>query len=211
MQIRNCKSEFLIAGIRKKRFGMVEEMNKNELRKEMSVKRDNLTRQQIYEKSKCIFNNLINSELLTNVYKVFSFVSYKSECDTSFIIDYCLKKHMGLSVPRVNNDEMDFYSITGLQELKKGSYGILEPIGNNKTFPVSSDVIIMPGLVFDSEGNRIGYGGGYYDRYISRYKEGLHIAICFDCQVIDNDIIEINVNDITPDIIVTDKRIIDLR
>lgn len=105
---------------------------------------------------------------------------------------------------------MDFYVIRDKSELSIGSYGILEPVTDTIIYPDEKSLIIMPGLVFDTKGNRIGYGGGYYDKYISEYNLGLKAAICFDFQIIEENIIEVEDTDVVPDMIITDSRNIDV-
>ncbi len=104
---------------------------------------------------------------------------------------------------------MEFHEITSLEQLSEGAFGILEPIVNN---PVSenpewnsSNLMIVPGLVFDKTGNRIGYGGGYYDRYIHKYSDriGLKIAFAYDFQVFEH--VDIESFDEKIDGIITDE------
>lgn len=181
-------------------------MNKSELRKIMSVKRNSLTDEEKIHKSRKIFENLLDTSNLADVGCIFIFVSYRSECDTTPIIDYCIDNGIKVAVPRVNGDKMDFYVIRDKSELSIGSYGILEPVTDTIIYPDEKSLIIMPGLVFDTKGNRIGYGGGYYDKYISEYNLGLKAAICFDFQIIEENIIEVEDTDVVPDMIITDSR-----
>ena len=132
-------------------------MNKSELRKIMSVKRNSLTDEEKIHKSRKIFENLLDTSNLADVSCIFIFVSYRSECDTTPIIDYCIDNGIKVAVPRVNGDKMDFYVIRDKSELSIGSYGILEPVTDTIIYPDEKSLIIMPGLVFDTKGNRIGY------------------------------------------------------
>ena len=86
-------------------------MNKSELRKIMSVKRNSLTDEEKIYKSRKIFENLLDTSNLADVSCIFIFVSYRSECDTTPIIDYCIDNGIKVAVPRVNGDKMDFYVI----------------------------------------------------------------------------------------------------
>lgn len=183
-------------------------MTKSELRKSMSDKRNRLTTEEIYKKSADIFKNIINMGIFKNVKSVFTFVNYKSECDTSYIIDYCIANKIRIAVPKVNGERMDFYLIKSKADLLPGTFGILEPYTKEVVVPDESSVIIMPGLVFDSKGNRIGYGGGYYDKYISIHNLGIKVSICFDFQIIENNIIKSESTDIKPDFIVTENRVL---
>ncbi len=126
-------------------------MNKSELRKIMSVKRNSLTDEEKIYKSRKIFENLLDTANLADVSCIFIFVSYRSECDTTPIMDYCIDNGIKVAVPRVNGDKMDFYVIRDKSELSIGSYGILEPVTDTIIYPDEKSLIIMPGLVFDTK------------------------------------------------------------
>lgn len=200
-------------------------ISKKSLRHEMSCKRDMLMPHNISELSRKIYNNLISLNVLTQEISVLTYVSYKSEVKTDLIIEHCFNNDISVYVPRVAGKDMDFYKISSYSQLDYGAYGILEPTVQDiyidkcenscenyykhdiqKTY----DIIIMPGLIFDVQGNRLGYGGGYYDRYLNKHKNLYKIAICYDFQITDNNIIPAEPYDVKPDIIVTDKRIINV-
>ncbi len=111
------------------------------------------------------------------------YVSLPDEVDTLALIEDALTEGKMVCVP-VSLEEthtVDFYQITSLDELKPGTYGVLEPVpGKAKKvtwFPRPS-VCIVPGLVFDREGFRLGYGKGYYDRFLQRFR-GVKIGVCY--------------------------------
>lgn len=106
-------------------------------------------------------------------------------------------------VPKVNGREMDFYEITSMQDLKKGYRDILEPIDTLLPVHGISGIMVMPGLAFDRMGHRIGYGGGFYDRYIASQKNSLYkVAFAYDKQVFSK--ITVQEHDQTADCIVTE-------
>lgn len=196
-------------------------VSKKSLRHDMSCKRNMLTAQDIDILSEKIFSRLLSLNILTDKKSILTYVSYKSEVKTYKIIDYCFNNSISVYAPKVKGECMDFYKISSYKELDYGAYGILEPINENiyvenydnnciSEIHKPYDIIIMPGLIFDTDGNRLGYGGGYYDRYLSKYNNLYKIAICYDFQIIDNNIISAEPHDIKPDIIITDKRIINV-
>ena len=113
-----------------------------------------------------------------------------------------------VAVPRVNGDRMDFYNISGIDELKPGFFGIPEPVGDDP-IEICDGIVIMPGLAFDSDFGRIGYGGGYYDRFLSENQNVnlKKIALAYEFQMCTPGEIEMEEHDCRPDIIVTDSRI----
>ena len=117
------------------------------------------------------------------------FVSYGSEICTTEILENALQDGKEVYVPKVEGREMRFYRIRSLTELKEGYKGIREPQGNTESYVFTPEnaagsLFLMPGSVFDPLGNRLGYGGGFYDRYLAD-KEALRlrsIAVGFRCQ-----------------------------
>lgn len=138
---------------------------------------------------------------------LFPFVSYGTEADTIQIIREVLTEgKRRVAVPRVEGREMEFYAITSMKELKPGYQGILEPV-TTQCIPAADGILLLPGLAFDREKNRVGYGGGYYDRYLARCdgKGLVTAALTYDFQVADR--IEAEEFDWKPQWIITDKRI----
>ena len=116
-------------------------------------------------------------------------------------------------IPRTNIEEktMEAVEIQSLDNLVKDKYGILEPSEDIEAVEkVELDLIILPGVVFDVNGGRIGYGGGYYDKYLQNLDESIpKVALCYDFQVINK--VPMEEHDIKADCIITEKRIITLK
>ena len=113
---------------------------------------------------------------------LFAYISQPIECDTSAIIKDALKKGKRVAVPRCRADshEMDFYFIQSYDELSTGKYGLLEPVPqlSKKATDFSHGLCLVPGLSFDLQGYRLGFGKGYYDRFLSRFG-GVTVGICY--------------------------------
>ncbi len=122
---------------------------------------------------KKIREKLYTSKRFKAAKTVFVYASYKSEVETGKLIRDMLKMGKKVAVPKVIGKEMEFYEISSWEELFPGYQGILEPQGTDKelVYPADSDIMLLPGAVFDRRGGRIGYGGGYYDRYLDRIME----------------------------------------
>lgn len=122
--------------------------------------------------------NILSNEMVLNSRDILIYISKIDEVDTFNIISALWKMGKNVYVPKVNGRAMDFYLITSFTELKKGSFGIFEPTSNIKITEFSQACIIMPALLIDVNNNRLGYGGGFYDRYLEN-KEIYKIGICY--------------------------------
>lgn len=185
-------------------------MTKKELRKKMSTLRNHLSQDEIQLLSDDIFRNLLKIPAFCECDKVLSYINIKSEVSTNKIIEFSKNNSKKTAAPKVIGNSMDFFYFNDDSDLSdENKFRIPEPVTTAKCIPDSNTVIIIPGLIFDASGARIGYGGGYYDRYLEKYHPLIKIAIAYDFQVIeqiDNCLME--ATDIKPDYIVTDRRII---
>ena len=142
---------------------------------------------------------------------VLIYVSTGSEADTTELIKRCFEDKKNVYVPKVYGKEMRFISIGSLDELTPGYYGIMEPVSDEPVWEKGSrdtyndSLCIMPGLAFDRKFNRIGYGGGFYDKFLEK-AQVYKMAVCYDCQIVER--IDAQDTDIKPDMIVTDMEVI---
>lgn len=113
---------------------------------------------------------------------IFTYVSKPIEVDTIALINAALANHKQVAVPRCIPDtyDMEFYCITSLDDLEKGNFGVLEPISSKCCLvsDYSKGLCIVPGLSFDAQGYRLGYGKGYYDRFLAEFR-GDTVGICY--------------------------------
>lgn len=189
-------------------------MNKKELRKAILARRDDLSLKERDEKSAQIVTSVLELEELKNANKILLYASMRSEVQTD---DICYKaKLLGKEIyyPRVQGNEMKFYSVDEGEAFEVSTFGVREPkMELAKEFlPKEEDMIfvLMPGVVFDQEGNRIGYGGGYYDKYLHWLEQMVEsenickVAVAYECQMVDEGKIDREVHDVRPDYIVTE-------
>ncbi|MDP4143096.1 MAG: 5-formyltetrahydrofolate cyclo-ligase [Bacillota bacterium] len=164
--------------------------NKIAVRKYIRDKRKTLPQAEKSQYDVLIYNEVINSDFYKNAKNIFIYVSYKDEVDTHKIIECMLNDGKIISVPKVISKELGMKAvrINGFQDLtEKGSFGILEPKAESEEISEDSiDLLLMPGLAFDLKGGRIGYGGGFYDRFLNYVREdAFRIALCYNLQIID--------------------------
>ena len=173
-------------------------MNKEILRNKYIKIRENILEEDKLKYDEEIFNRFINLKEYKNCKLVLTYVSLENEVDTLKLIEYSLKNKKKVAVPKCEKNIIKFYYIKSINELKKGCFGILEPKSNNEVYNFEESICIVPGICFDKEGNRIGYGRGYYDRFLKNYK-GIKIGFTYNeciCDKIDTNKYDIKVDKI---------------
>ena len=154
---------------------------KNALRQKAKAFRKGLSIEQKAKKDEIIFEKIISLDSFKSAENVLCYVSAKGEIDTKKLIKFSLENGKKVAVPKCSNTdgEMDFYYISSLDELKAGKYNILEPSDTCKKYKSSKNSIcIVPSLAVDKENYRLGYGKGYYDRFLSNFS-GEKIVLCY--------------------------------
>lgn len=155
---------------------------KNSLRKEIVKKREELDEDFRKEYSQDLTDMFLNSETYKTAKVIMSYVSFRGEFDTSIINKQIIEDKKTLLLPKTYEEGvMKAFEIRDLNKLKKNDFGIFEPLETNEKEP---DLIIVPGVAFDLEGHRLGFGAGYYDRFLGE-KSIKTIAFCYDFQVLD--------------------------
>ncbi|HYK72335.1 MAG TPA: 5-formyltetrahydrofolate cyclo-ligase [Pseudoneobacillus sp.] len=179
-------------------------MNKKEFRSFMIKELKKLTKQEYEQYSYEIANHLFETELWKEASTIGVTVSNYPEVDTLQIIRKAWEQEKRVVVPKCHPKEkqMTFHEIHRFTELESVFYGLLEPI-ESKTVKVEReeiDLVLVPGLAFSENGYRLGFGGGYYDRYLANYN-GNTISLAFPIQV--NDQIPVEEHDIPVKKIIT--------
>ena len=138
-----------------------------------------------------IFNNLLKFQDFQQADTVLTYMSTKMEIDTHQIIEYSLNNKKKIALPKCMNNNMNFYYYDKTTLLRKSKNGILEPYGTeNDIVDLSENIIcIVPGLTFDLNGYRLGYGGGYYDRFLCENNILITVGLCYQNNLTDKLII----------------------
>lgn len=184
-------------------------MTKQEARAYVNKMRKTLDEDEFAASSRRVFDNLKTVDAFREAENVLIYVSYNKEVDTYAIMEYCFDMGKKVFVPKVYGDEMKFHRIRSLGDLAVGKFGIMEP--DNvfcDEWENVSGVMIMPGVAFDYRLNRAGYGGGFYDRYLSKHNSFFKIAICFDFQLVSE--LEVQEHDLKPDMIICGNKILNV-
>lgn len=182
-------------------------LSKKEYREEVLALRSQLDIHTKNQWDNIILDKLINSDYYKNSSVIFAFVSFRDEVDTHKFIKQALKDGKTICVPKVPSKKqgMETHIIKGFEDLKEGYFGILEPIdGCTKASPDDIDFILMPGVAFDLEGGRVGYGAGFYDKFLAKLNKDVpKIAIAYDFQLYEK--VPTDEFDIKIDGIITNK------
>jgi len=173
-------------------------MNKQILRNKYKEIRKNIKDKEAQDD--IIFNKVINLEEYKQSDLILTYVSLKDEVDTIKLIKHSLEIGKKVAVPKCEGDNIVFYYINSLEDLEEGKFDILEPKANKLVNDFDNSICIIPGLAFDKQNNRIGYGRGFYDRFLQKYK-GIKIGLTYKECICDK--IDADENDIKMDIIIT--------
>lgn len=186
---------------------------KSSIRKQILSLRNAMSICEIQEKSSAIFHNAFSLLSVQAADYILCYAGYKSEVMTNDLICELLKLGKKVYLPRVSGEDMEFYRIQSLADLTEGYKGIPEPsvacsdMFTKALWEIQKERVIMflPGAAFSENGSRIGYGKGYYDRYLSKIPCSERIALCYELQIADY--IPADVHDIPVTIIVTEEKI----
>ena len=218
-------------------------MNKKDIRKSVLALRDGISAQDKAQYDASIRKIVTEMEDYSEAEVILAYVSYRSEVDTTALIQRALADGKYVFAPKVSGNEMEFWQITAMQDLQEGYRGIREP-KQSITFPdwirekcriVNADTVAdkaegcvqevckvmmwMPGAAFDKKRHRIGYGGGFYDRYLNRMTGDtddaewtrnnlagqvslVTAALAYSCQILEQ--IPYEEHDIRPALLITE-------
>lgn len=178
--------------------------DKHQIRREMLAKRTMLPNEIILHLSKQCMDHIITLKEFQQADAVFLYVDANGEVRTRELIQYCFLHNKIIAIPKVEGKRvMNFYVIHSLDELSSGYGGILEPCTEQLLFPTENSCMICPGTAFDVKGNRIGYGGGYYDAYCQQYPNAYRVGICYDWQLFSE--IPVSLGDVAMNVVITNK------
>ena len=159
-------------------------VNKKELRARIREQKRAMTEAEINEKSRILEEKFYSCPQYQNARTVYGYLPYNQEVRTVPMLRRALADGKAVAVPKVFGDEMKFILLPDLSQVAKGYAGIPEPIADGPEAADPHALVLMPGLAFDPAGHRIGYGGGFYDKFLAREPEHPTVALCYDFQVL---------------------------
>jgi 5-formyltetrahydrofolate cyclo-ligase len=158
-------------------------MDKQELRRQIRERKRAMTEAEIQAKSERLGQLLRQSEAYRQAKTIYGYLPYNQEVRTVAMLEQAIRDGKRIAVPKCYGDEMRFLWMEDLSKVEKGYAGIPEPIADGPVADDPTALVLMPGLAFDPEGRRIGYGGGFYDRFLAAEPEHPTLALCYDFQM----------------------------
>ena len=143
-----------------------------------------MTPQQIEEKSRLLTQRFLESSAYQNADTIYGYLPYNQEVRTEFLLEQALREGKKVAVPKIYGEEMKFIYLSDLSAVAPGYAGIPEPIADAPVAGDKTALVLMPGLAFDAQGHRIGYGGGFYDKFLAQEPNHPTLALCYDFQML---------------------------
>lgn len=178
-------------------------MDKKVLRRQMREKKSTMTRQQIETASRDLAQQFFRTPAYMAAKTLYGYMPYNQEVQTLPILQQALSDGKRVAVPKLYGNEMRFIYITDFHGLANSDKGIPEPVADGPVADDPTALVLMPGIAFDLQGHRIGYGGGYYDRFLASEPTHPTIALCYDFQVFPK--LETEIFDIPVDLVLWTK------
>ena len=159
-------------------------MDKTELRREIRARKRAMTEEEIETRSAKLARLFFASEAYQNAKTIYGYLPYNQEVRTVPMLERALKDGKKVAVPKVYGEEMKFLYLDDLNAVAKGYAGIPEPIADEPVAHDKTALVLMPGLAFDPQGHRIGYGGGFYDKFLAAEPSHPTLALCYEFQML---------------------------
>ncbi len=159
-------------------------MDKKALRAMIREKKRAMTEAEIVEKSRILGEKFAASKPYQEAKTIYGYLPYNQEVRTVPMLERALRDGKRVAVPRVCGEEMKFFYLNDFTQTEKGYAGIPEPCCQCPAADDPTALVLMPGLAFDEKGHRIGYGGGFYDRFLAQEPEHPTLALCYDFQML---------------------------
>ena len=175
---------------------------KKEIRKRYKMLRNGMSEIEVKEKSDRICQNIISSNLFQQAEKILAYAPLGNEVDIRSVIEEGWRQQKRIAFPKVFGETMRYFEISSFSELEEGTFHVMEPVETN---PIDWEeaLVLVPGVAFDFQGNRMGYGKGYYDRFLEGKPDCKKLGVAYEVQVADQ--LPTEENDLPMEYLVTEK------
>ena len=159
-------------------------MDKKALRSAIRAQKRAMTEEEIQLRSQKLGEKFLASDAYRNAKTIYGYLPYNQEVRTTPMLAQALKDGKRVAVPKVYGEEMKFIYLEDLSQVEKGYAGIPEPIADEPIADDKTALVLMPGMAFDPQGHRIGYGGGFYDKFLCAEPGHPTLALCYEFQML---------------------------
>ena len=159
-------------------------MDKQALRKQIRDQKRAMTPEQIDSASSRLAELFYRSQQYLQAKTIYGYLPYNQEVRTVPMLERAIRDGKQVAVPKVYGEEMRFIYIDDFSRVEKGYAGISEPIDDGPIADDPTALVLMPGLAFDPQGHRIGYGGGFYDKFLASEPDHPTLALCYSFQML---------------------------
>ena len=159
-------------------------MDNKELRRSIRQQKRAMTEEQIVTASEKLGQLFAATEAYRNAKTIYGYLPYNQEVRTVPMLQRAIDDGKKVAVPKVFGDEMKFIYLDDLTAVEKGYAGIPEPVADGPVADDKEALVLMPGLAFDPQGHRIGYGGGFYDKFLAAEPTHPTVALCYAFQML---------------------------
>ena len=160
-------------------------MDKKALRREIREKKREMTAEEIVQRSTRLGELFADTQVYRDAKTIYGYLPYNQEVRTVPMLEQAMKDGKKVAVPKCYGDEMRFIYMDDLSKVEKGYANIPEPIVDEPIADDETALVLMPGLAFDPQGHRIGYGGGFYDKFLAQEPNHPTLALCYDFQMFE--------------------------
>ena len=161
-------------------------MDKKELRKKIRELKRAMTPEQIEAASSRLGQLFVQTEAYQNAKTIYGYLPYNQEVRTVPMLERALADGKKVAVPKVYGEEMRFIYMDDLSLVEKSDMGIPEPVADGPIGDDPTALVLMPGLAFTEKGDRMGYGGGFYDKFLEAEPDHPTVALCYAFQMVDS-------------------------
>ena len=160
-------------------------MNKSELRSLIRAQKRAMTPEQIEKASQELGEKFAACPQYINARTVYGYMPYNQEVRTVPMLERALREGKQVAVPKIYGKTMKFILVTELDQMALNEWGIPEPVADGPVADDPTALVLMPGLAFTKNGDRMGYGGGFYDQFLAAEPDHPTVALCYDFQLVD--------------------------
>lgn len=160
-------------------------MDKKELRRAISAMKKAMTPEQIDAASRRLGELFVETPQYQEARTIYGYLPYNQEVRTVAILERALKDGKQVAVPKCYGDEMRFIYLQDLSQVAPGYCNIPEPVADGPVAQDQTALVLMPGLAFTKKGDRMGYGGGFYDKFLAKEPNHPTVALCYSFQMVD--------------------------